>query len=65
LDGVGKFHIKVSGFWPHTDTNTTYIVDGVLQVVATKIENAFPQAPVGVDAKKAFTKCDKDRYVED
>ena len=54
LDGVGEFQVKISGFWPNTDANTTYIVDGVLRVVAAEVENALPQAPVGVDAKETL-----------
>jgi hypothetical protein len=65
LDGVGKLQIKISGFRPHIDTDTTYIVDGVLRVVPAEIENMLPYAPVGVDAKEALAQGDKDRYVED
>jgi hypothetical protein len=42
LDGIGEFEIKITGLRAHTDANTTYIVDGVLRVVAAVVENVFP-----------------------
>jgi hypothetical protein len=47
LGGVGEVQVKIFGFWPNTDANTTYIVDGVLRVVAAEVENALPQDLVG------------------
>jgi hypothetical protein len=54
LDGVGKLQIKIAGFWSNTDTDTTYIVDGVLRVVAAEVEDTFPQALMGVDSKETL-----------
>jgi hypothetical protein len=65
LDGVSEFHVKVSGFWPDTDANTTYIVDGVLRVVAVEVKYAFPKAPVRMDAQEAIAESDEDRDVEE
>ncbi|KAM0878313.1 hypothetical protein ACQ4PT_034962 [Festuca glaucescens] len=65
LDGVGKFHIKVSDFWPDADANTTYVVDGILRVVVAEVKDAFPQAPVRVDAQETFTEGDENRDVEE
>jgi hypothetical protein len=65
LDGVGEFEIKLTGFWAHTDENTTYIVDGVPRVVAAKVEYAFPKAPMRMDAKETLAKRDKNRNVEE
>jgi hypothetical protein len=42
LDGVGELHIKVSEFWPDADANTTYVLYGVLRVVAAEVKDAFP-----------------------
>jgi hypothetical protein len=65
LDRVSKFQIEIAGFRPNADTDTTYVVDGIPRVVATKIEDAFPQDPIGVDAEEAFTKCDENGDMED
>jgi hypothetical protein len=64
LDGVGEFDVKIINIWANTDNNATYIVGDVFRVVAPEIEDAFPKAPVRVDAQEAFAKCDKDRNVE-
>jgi hypothetical protein len=61
LDGVSKLHIKVSDFWPDADANPTYVVDGVLRVVAAEVKDAFPQDPLRVDAQEAFIEGDKDK----
>ena len=65
LDGVGKLHIKVSDFWPDADANTTYVVDGIPRVVAAEVKDAFPQAPVRVDAQETFAEGDENRDVEE
>jgi hypothetical protein len=50
LDGVSKLQVKISDFWPDANANTTYVVDGVLRVVAAAVKNTLPQVPVRVDA---------------
>jgi metal-sulfur cluster biosynthetic enzyme len=65
LDRVGEFHIKVSDFGMSTDADTTYVVDDVFRVVAAEVEDAFPEAPVRVDAHETFTKCDKNGDVKE
>jgi hypothetical protein len=42
FDEVSKLQIKIPDFWPDADANTTYIVDGVLRVVAAEIKDTFP-----------------------
>jgi hypothetical protein len=65
FDGVGDLHIKVSDFGMDTNADTTYVVDDVLRVVAAEVEDAFPEAPVRVDAQETFTESDKDGDVEE
>ena len=50
LDGDGKFHIKIVDIGTDADTNATYVVDDVFRVVAPEIKDAFPEAPMRVDA---------------
>jgi hypothetical protein len=45
LDGVGKLHIKVFGFWPDEDANTTYVVGDVLRVVAAEVKKCVSTGP--------------------
>jgi hypothetical protein len=42
-----------------------FVVDDVFRVVVTDVEDAFPEAPVGVDFQKTFTECDKNGDVEE
>jgi hypothetical protein len=42
LDGVDKFYIKIAGFRTYTNINATYIVNGVIRVVAVEVKNTFP-----------------------
>jgi hypothetical protein len=42
LDGVGELHIKIADLWTNADAHTTYIVDGVLQVVVAEVKDALP-----------------------
>jgi hypothetical protein len=65
LDGVGEFEIKITGLRLHIDANTTYIVDGVPQMVSAKVEYAFPKAQIWMNAEETFTKGDKDRNMKD
>jgi hypothetical protein len=65
LGEVGEFEIKITGLRSHTDTNTTYIVDGVPRVVSAKVEYAFINAPMRMDAEETFTYGDKDRDMKD
>jgi hypothetical protein len=64
LDRVGEFHIEVIDIGADGDANATYIVDDALRVVAPEEENAFPEAPVRVDAQETLTEGDKDGDME-
>jgi hypothetical protein len=48
-----------------TDTNATYIVDDVPRVVAPEVEDAFPKAPMRMDAHERLAKSNKNRNVEE
>jgi hypothetical protein len=45
LDEVGELPVKISDFWPDANTNTTYIVDGVLRVVAAEVKKCVSTGP--------------------
>jgi hypothetical protein len=64
LDGVGELHVKVVDIRTDADANATHVVDDVLRVVAPEEENAFPEAPVRVDAQETLTEGDKDGDME-
>jgi hypothetical protein len=64
LDRVGEFYVEVINVGTDADTNATYIVDDVPRIVASEIEDMFPQAPMRMDAEETFAKGDKDRNVE-
>jgi hypothetical protein len=59
LDRTSKLQVKISGFEPNKDADTTYVVDGIPRVAAAEVEDTFPQAPMGMDAKETLTKSDK------
>jgi hypothetical protein len=65
LDRVREFYIEVINVGTNADTNATYIVGDVPRIVAPKVEDAFPKAPMRMDARETLAKSDKNRNVEE
>jgi hypothetical protein len=54
LDGVREFDVEVIDIGSDAHANAAHIVDGVVGVVAPKIENALPQAPMRMGPEEAL-----------
>jgi hypothetical protein len=65
LHRVGKLQVEIANVGSHADANATYIVDGAARVVAPKIKDAFPKAPVRVNAQESLAQSNKNRDMEE
>jgi hypothetical protein len=65
LDGVRELHVEIIDIGMEADTNTTYIVGDIPRIVAPEVEDAFPKAPMRMDAQETLAMNDKNRNVEE
>jgi hypothetical protein len=65
LHRVGKLQVEVANVGSHADANATYIIDGAARVVAPKIKDVFPKAPVRMYAQEALAQSNTNRDMEE